>query len=79
MDSLNKFNYVKGTFVSMTGSDITVSSVNKTVTSYALTPTVALYRNGKVAAPGDLKPNDQMVLLLTGPRGRAGYVEATGP
>jgi len=79
MDALNKFNYVKGTFVSMTGNDVTVSNINKTVTSYALTPTVAIYRNGKVAVPGDLKPNDQMLLLLTGPRGRAGYMEATGP
>jgi hypothetical protein len=78
MDSLSKFNYVKGTFVSVTGSNVTVSSINKTVTSYALTPSVAIYRNGKLAAPGDLKPNDQVVMLLTGPRGRAGYIEATG-
>ncbi|HLJ59556.1 MAG TPA: S-layer homology domain-containing protein [bacterium] len=78
MDSLNKFNYVKGTFVSVTGSNVTVSSINKTVTSYALTPSVAIYRNGKPAAAGDLKPNDQVVMLLTGPRGRAGYIEATG-
>lgn len=78
MDSLNKFNYVKGTFVSVSGSNVTVSSINKTVTSYALTPSVAIYRNGKLAAAGDLKPNDQVVMLLTGPRGRAGYIEATG-
>jgi hypothetical protein len=78
MDSLNKFNYVKGTFVSVSGSDVTVSSLNKAVTSYALTPSVAIYRNGKPAAATDLKPNDQVVMLLTGPRGRAGYIEATG-
>jgi hypothetical protein len=78
MDSLNKFNYVKGTFVSVSGSDVTVSGANKTVTSYALTPAAAIYRNGKPAGPTDLKPNDQVVMLLTGPRGRAGYIEATG-
>ncbi|HXX36626.1 MAG TPA: S-layer homology domain-containing protein [bacterium] len=78
MDSLNRFNYVRGTFVSMSGSDVTVANANKAVTSYALTPTVAIYRNGKSAAASDLKPNDSVVMLLTGPRGRAGYIEATG-
>jgi hypothetical protein len=78
MDGLNKFNYVKGTLVSVTGGNIGVSSANKTVTSYALTPSVAIYRNGKAAAIGDLKANDQVTLLLTGPQGRAGYIEAAG-
>jgi len=79
MDALNKFNYVKGTLVSVAAGSISVSSATKTVTSYALTPAVAMYRNGKPAAMGDLKANDQITLLLTGPQGRAGYVEAAGP
>ena len=79
MDGLNKFNYVKGLLVNMSGTNITVSSATRTVTSYALTPTVAIYRNGKAAAASDLKANDQVVLLLTGPQGRAGYVQAAGP
>ncbi len=79
MDALNKFNYVKGALVSMTAGDITVSIAQQAVTSYALTSNVAVYKNGKSAAPGDLKPNDQVLVLLTGPRGRAGYIEATGP
>ncbi len=79
MDVLNKFNYVKGTLLNVTTGDITVSSAEKAVTSYALTPNVAVYKNDKAAAPGDLKPTDQVLVLLTGPRGRAGYIEATGP
>jgi hypothetical protein len=78
MGSLNKFNYVKGKLVSITPNDITVSVETQAVQSYALTPQVAVYRNDKVAAPQDLKPNDQVLMLLTGPRGRAGYIEATG-
>ncbi len=78
MHALNKFNYVKGKFRSMTKDDITVEVDNQAVQSYALTPQVAIYRNDKAAAPGDLKPNDQVLMLLTGPRGRAGYIEATG-
>ncbi len=78
MNALNKFNYVKGKFVSITANDVTVSVDNQAVQSYALTPQVAIYRNDKAAAPGDLKPNDQVLMLLTGPRGRAGYIEATG-
>jgi hypothetical protein len=76
--ALNKFNYVKGKFVSITPNDITVSIDNQAVQSYALTPQVAIYRNDKAVAAGELKPNDQLVMLLTGPRGRAGYIEATG-
>ncbi len=78
MNALNKFNYVKGKLVSITPNDITVSIEAQAVQSYALTPQVAIYRNDKAVGPGDLKPNDQVLLLLTGPRGRAGYVEATG-
>jgi hypothetical protein len=78
MNALNKFNYVKGKFVSITPSDITVSIDNQAVQSYALTPQVAIYRNDKAVAAGELKANDQVLMLLTGPRGRAGYIEATG-
>jgi len=78
MNSLNRFNYVKGKFVSITQTDITVSIEAQAVQSYALTPQIAIYRNDKVATPGDLKLNDQVLMLLTGPRGRAGYIEATG-
>jgi hypothetical protein len=78
MNSLNKFNYVKGKFRSITKDDITVEIDNQAVQSYALTPQVAIYRNDKTAGPGELKPNDQVLMLLTGPRGRAGYIEATG-
>jgi len=78
MGALNKFNYVKGKLVSIGSEGITVSIETQAVQSYALTPQVAVYRNEKAAAPSDLKPNDQVLLLLTGPRGRAGYIEATG-
>ena len=78
MNALNKFNYVRGKLVSITQNDITVSVEAQAVQSYALTPQVAVYRNERVAAPQDLKPNDQVLMLLTGPRGRAGYIEATG-
>jgi hypothetical protein len=78
MGALNKLNYVKGKFVSITPNDITVSIDNQAVQSYALTPQVAIYRNDKAVAAGELKPNDQLLMLLTGPRGRAGYIEATG-
>jgi hypothetical protein len=79
MDGLNKFNYVKGSLVSLNGSTIEVSNATKAVVSYALMPAVAIYRNGKAAAASELKANDVITLLLTGPQGRAGYVQATGP
>ncbi len=79
MDALNRLNYVKGTLVSVGEGDITVNSTSRAVTSYALAPAVAVYRNNQAVAPGDLKANDQVLLLLTGPSGRAGYIEATGP
>jgi hypothetical protein len=78
MSALNKFNYVKGKLVRIGSTDITVSVETQAVQSYALTPQVAVYRNNKAVAPSDLKPNDQVLMLLTGPRGRAGYIEATG-
>ena len=78
MHALNKFNYVKGKFRSMTKDDISLEVDAQAVQSYALTPQVAIYRNDKAVGPGDLKPNDQVLMLLTGPRGRAGYIEATG-
>jgi hypothetical protein len=79
MEAQNRFNYVKGTLTAIGKSDITVANAQKAVTSYALTPQVAVYRNNKPVPPGDLKANDQILMLLTGPRGRAGYIEATGP
>jgi len=79
MEAQKRFNYVKGTLTAIGKSDITVANAQKAVTSYALTPQVAVYRNDKPVPPGDLKANDQILLLLTGPRGRAGYIEATGP
>lgn len=79
MDAQKRFNYVQGTLASISQGDITIANDQKAVTSYALTPKVAIYRNDKPAAAGDLKANDKVLLLLTGPRGRAGYVEATGP
>lgn len=78
MHALNKFNYVKGKFVSVTATDITVSIDNQAVQTYALAPQVAVYRNDKAVAPKELKANDQVLMLLTGPRGRAGYIEAAG-
>jgi intracellular proteinase inhibitor BsuPI/S-layer family protein len=78
MSALNKFNYVKGKLVSIGSNGITLSVEQSAVQSYALTPSVAVYRNDKVADPGDLKPDDEVLMLLTGPRGRAGYIEATG-
>ncbi|HEV2359685.1 MAG TPA: S-layer homology domain-containing protein [bacterium] len=79
MDAQNRFHWVKGTLAAVGKGDITVADAQKAVTSYALTPHIAVYRNDKPAAPADLKANDQILLLLTGPRGRAGYIEATGP
>jgi hypothetical protein len=79
MDALGKFNYVRGTVVNVAGGDVTVSNGERGVTSYALTPTVAVYKNDQAASPQDLRPNDRVLMLLTGPRGRAGYIEATGP
>jgi hypothetical protein len=79
MEAQNRFNYVKGTLSSITASDITVANAQNAVTSYALTPNIAVYRNDKAVAPTDLKANDRILLLLTGPKGRAGYIEATGP
>ncbi len=79
MEAQSRFNYVKGTLAAVGQADITVANAQKAVTSYALTPQVAVYRNDKPAKAADLKANDQVLLLLTGPRGRAGYIEATGP
>jgi hypothetical protein len=79
MEAQGRFNYVKGTLAAVSKSDITVANAQKAVTSYALTPQVAVYRNNKPVPASDLKANDQILLLLTGPRGRAGYIEATGP
>ncbi|HEV2440589.1 MAG TPA: S-layer homology domain-containing protein [bacterium] len=79
MDAQSRFNYVKGALASISQGDITVANDQKAVTSYALTPQVAIYRNDKPVPAAELKPNDKILLLLTGPRGRAGYIEATGP
>jgi len=79
MDAQNRFNWVRGTLAAVDKDNITVANPQKAVTSYALTPQVAVYRNDKPVPPADLKANDQILLLLTGPRGRAGYIEATGP
>ena len=78
MNALNKFNYVKGKLVSISTSEVTVGIDPQAIQRYALTPQVAIYRNDKAVGPGDLKPNDQVLMLLTGPQGRAGYIEATG-
>lgn len=79
MDALGRFNYVKGSLVSIGNGQITVSSASQAVTSYALAPAISVYRNGKSVGPEDLKASDAVLLLLTGPRGRAGYIEARGP
>ena len=79
MDALGRFNYVKGSLVSIGNGQVTVSSASQAVTSYALAPTIAVYRNGKPVGPEELKASDVVLLLLTGPRGRAGYIEAKGP
>jgi hypothetical protein len=79
MEQQNRFNYVKGTLASISATEITVANAQQAVTSYALTPHVTVYRNDHAAAPADLKANDRILLLLTGPQGRAGYIEATGP
>lgn len=79
MEALNKFNYVRGALVSVGKGDVAVSGTTRSIISYALTPSVAVYRNGKAVPPSDLKPDDRVLLLLTGPQGRAGYIEATGP
>jgi hypothetical protein len=78
MGALNKFNYVKGKLVSVGANGITVGVEQTAVQTYALTPSVAVYRNDKAVSAQDLKPDDQVLMLLTGPRGRAGYIEATG-
>jgi len=78
MGALNRFNYVKGKLVSIGANGITLSVEQTAVQTYALTPSVAVYRNNQAVSPEDLKPDDQVIMLLTGPRGRAGYIEATG-
>jgi len=77
--SLNKFTYVKGALVRVADGRVTISSPNKTVAAYSVTPTVAVYRANTPMSLTDLQPGTPVLLLLTGPRGRADYIEAMGP
>jgi hypothetical protein len=50
-----------------------------TIRNFRLGPVVAVYRNDRPAQLQDLKPNDELAMLLLGDVGDVTYIEARGP
>ncbi|MCS7236071.1 MAG: BsuPI-related putative proteinase inhibitor [Armatimonadota bacterium] len=81
MNALGRYNFVRGRFRGIQPGNPTILSITDgpTIRNFRLGPVVAVYRNDRPAQLQDLKPNDELAMLLLGDVGDVTYVEAKGP
>lgn len=81
MNVLGRYSFVRGRFRSIQPGNPSILSVTDgpTIRSFRLGPVVAVYRNDRPAQLQDLKPNDELAMLLLGDVGDVSYIEAKGP
>lgn len=81
MNALGRYNFVRGRFRTIQPGNPAILSLTEGVTirNFRLGPVVAVYRNDRPAQLQDLKPNDELVMLLLGDVGDVTYIEAKGP
>jgi hypothetical protein len=81
MNVLGRYNFVRGRFRGIQPGNPAILSITDgpTVRNFRLGPVVAVYRNDRPAQLQDLKPNDELAMLLLGDVGDVTYVEAKGP
>jgi hypothetical protein len=81
MNVLGRYNFVRGRFRGIQGGSPAILSLTDgpTIRNFRLGPVVAVYRNDRPAQLADLKPNDELAMLLLGDVGDVTYIEARGP
>lgn len=81
MNVLGRYNFVRGRFRAIQPGNPAILSVadGPTLRNFRLGRVVAVYRNDRPAQLQDLKPNDELAMLLLGDVGDVTYIEAKGP
>lgn len=81
MNVLGRYNFVRGRFRTVQPGNPPILSITEgpTIRNFRLGPVVAVYRNDRPAQLQDLKPNDELAMLLLGDVGDVTYIEAKGP
>ncbi len=81
MQALGRYNFVRGRFRAVQPGNPAILSLvdGPTIRNYRLGAVVAVYRNDRPAQVQDLKPNDELAMLLLGDVGDVMYIEAKGP
>jgi len=81
MNALGRYNFVRGRFRTVQPGNPPILSITDgpTIRNFRLGPVVAVYRNDRPAQLQDLKPNDELAMLLLGDVGDVMYIEARGP
>lgn len=81
MNVLGRYNFVRGRFRAIQAGNPPILSITDgpTLRNFRLGRVVAVYRNDRPAQLEDLKPNDELAMLLQGDVGDVTYIESKGP
>lgn len=81
MNLLGRYDFRRGRFRSIQPGNPAILSITdgRVIQNFRLGPVVAVYRNDRPAQLQDLKPNDELAMLLLGDVGDVTYIEAKGP
>ncbi|MDR5683340.1 MAG: BsuPI-related putative proteinase inhibitor [Armatimonadota bacterium] len=81
MEVLGRYNFIKGRLRAIQPGNPAILSISEgaTIRNFRLSPVLAVYRNDRPAQLGDLKPNDELAMLVQGDVGDVTYIEAKGP
>ena len=81
MEMLKRYNFAKGTLkdpVSGTPAQLTIEDERKSLRTFRVARSHAVYRNDRPAELRDLRPGDTLAFLNVGDVGDVAYIEATG-
>ncbi len=81
MNLLGRYDFRRGRFRAIQPGNPPILSITdgQLIQNFRLAPVVAVYRNDQPAQLQDLKPNDELAMLLQGDVGDVTYIEARGP
>jgi hypothetical protein len=83
MEVLDRYNvaFIRGRLRAIQpGTPARLSILDGTaIRNFTLSPVVAVYRNDRAASLGELRPNDELAILVQGIVGDVMYIEARGP
>lgn len=81
MEMLNRYNFIRGRLRAVQPGTPAIMSIadGPAIRNFRISPVVAVYRNDRPATLRDLRPDDELRMLVQGDVGDVTYIDARGP